>query len=186
LNKLAIPAILVATVMVAGMFAFIPVEQASTVHATILLDLEEKIKLSEDSDGPTIAVGFSGTSTITIRALDDNLQPTVFNLKECYLEGTTNGAGGDNILVSLITVDGDTLSTATNGVFIGFGPRTAGAGTSMVEVISGLGFTTGLGATDTITMSVIISANDLVDDISCIAFVQNNADLVVSITEPTD
>jgi len=35
MNKLTIPAILVATVMVAGIFAFIPVEQASTVHETI-------------------------------------------------------------------------------------------------------------------------------------------------------
>ena len=34
MNKLTIPAILVATVMVAGIFAFIPVEQASTVHTT--------------------------------------------------------------------------------------------------------------------------------------------------------
>ena len=32
MNKIAIPAILVATVMVAGMFAFMPVDQASTVH----------------------------------------------------------------------------------------------------------------------------------------------------------
>jgi len=35
MNKLTIPAILVATVMVAGIFAFMPVEQASTVHDTI-------------------------------------------------------------------------------------------------------------------------------------------------------
>jgi len=34
MNKLTIPAILVATVMVAGMFAFMPVQQASTVHTT--------------------------------------------------------------------------------------------------------------------------------------------------------
>jgi len=34
MNKLTIPAILVATVMVAGIFAFMPVEQASTVHTT--------------------------------------------------------------------------------------------------------------------------------------------------------
>ena len=34
MNKFAIPAILAATVMVAGMFAFMPVEQASTVHTT--------------------------------------------------------------------------------------------------------------------------------------------------------
>ena len=35
MNKLAIPAILTATIMVAGMFAFMPVEQASTVHTTV-------------------------------------------------------------------------------------------------------------------------------------------------------
>ena len=36
MNKLTIPAILVATVMVAGIFAFMPVQQASTVHTTII------------------------------------------------------------------------------------------------------------------------------------------------------
>jgi len=36
MNKLMIPAILVATVMVAGIFAFMPVQQASTVHDTII------------------------------------------------------------------------------------------------------------------------------------------------------
>ena len=36
MNKLVIPAILVATVMVAGIFAFMPVQQASTVHTTII------------------------------------------------------------------------------------------------------------------------------------------------------
>jgi len=35
MNKLTIPAILAATVMVAGIFAFMPVEQASTVHTTV-------------------------------------------------------------------------------------------------------------------------------------------------------
>ena len=35
MNKLTIPAILAATVMVAGIFAFMPVQQASTVHTTL-------------------------------------------------------------------------------------------------------------------------------------------------------
>jgi len=34
MNKLTIPTILVATVMVAGIFAFMPVQQASTVHTS--------------------------------------------------------------------------------------------------------------------------------------------------------
>ena len=35
MNKLTIPTILVATVLVAGIFAFMPVQQASTVHTTL-------------------------------------------------------------------------------------------------------------------------------------------------------
>ena len=35
MNKLTIPVILVATIMVAGVFVIMPVEQASTVHTTI-------------------------------------------------------------------------------------------------------------------------------------------------------
>ncbi len=36
MNKLFIPAILTATVLAAGIFAFMPIEKASTVHTTIL------------------------------------------------------------------------------------------------------------------------------------------------------
>ncbi len=36
MKKIAIPAILAATVLVAGMFALMPVQKASTVHTTIL------------------------------------------------------------------------------------------------------------------------------------------------------
>jgi len=56
MNKILIPALLVATVMVAGMFAFAPVEQASTVHTTIQASqhsietilLEDVVGLSHD------------------------------------------------------------------------------------------------------------------------------------------
>ncbi len=36
MNKLVIPTILTATVLVAGMFAVMPVEKASSVHTTII------------------------------------------------------------------------------------------------------------------------------------------------------
>jgi len=211
MNKLVIPAILVATVMVAGIFAFMPVEQAVTIHDTvvadlqgvggqdhddviantddaetaILLDLEEKIKLSEDSDG-TPAQG-QGISTITIQALDGGT-PTTFNLKECYLEGTVNDGGQDDILVFEITIDGNRIYTGANQAFADFGPSTdvgAVPGTTMVELLSGLGFN-GLGADQTITMEVQVDTGDFINQIQCIAFVQNSADLVVLITEPID
>jgi len=63
-NKLAIPAILVATVMVAGMFAFMPVEDAATVHTTGTIVLAEgqggnvfRINTVLDDDGGS---GFFG------------------------------------------------------------------------------------------------------------------------------
>jgi len=211
MNKLVIPAILAATVMVAGIFAFIPVDQATTVHPTIvadvqgtggqdhdaviantdtaetaiLTDLEEKIKLSEDFDGPTAASVGIQTSTITIQALDGG-NPTTFNLKECYLEGTSDNSGNDDILVTAITVDGTSITQNPNSVFTEFGPSTdigAIVGTTMVELLSGLGFD-GLGADDTITMTVRVDPGELVNQIQCIAFVQNSADLDVTITDP--
>jgi len=49
MNKLTIPAILVATVMVAGIFAFMPVQQASTVHTTITADIGTSFRVSSGS-----------------------------------------------------------------------------------------------------------------------------------------
>ena len=40
LNNKLIPALLIAVVMVAGAFAFAPIDQASTVHTTISDDLD--------------------------------------------------------------------------------------------------------------------------------------------------
>jgi len=39
MNKLIIPTILTATILVAGIFAFIPVQEASTVHVSIVADI---------------------------------------------------------------------------------------------------------------------------------------------------
>lgn len=46
MKNIAIPAILAATVLVAGMFAFAPIEKASTVHFTILGGNVFKIELA--------------------------------------------------------------------------------------------------------------------------------------------
>jgi len=41
MNKLVIPALLLSVVMVAGAFAFAPIDQASTVHDTVSDDLDK-------------------------------------------------------------------------------------------------------------------------------------------------
>lgn len=42
MNKLVIPAILVSITLVAGVFAFMPVEKASTVHTTIATNVDDQ------------------------------------------------------------------------------------------------------------------------------------------------
>ena len=200
MNKIIIPTILAFSVLVVGIFAFIPVQNATTVHPEIiaaiensfanigdpiLLDLENKTKLSSDifTSG---AISTGGNATVTIRALDGG-EKTTFNLKECYLTGTVDNDGSDDVQVTRIIVDGKELRTGPNFVFTSFGPWTdaaAASGQAQVEVISGLGFDTGLGADDTITLTVRVDFDDRIDRIFCIAFVQNRADLQVTMVGP--
>ena len=53
MNKLTIPTILVAVIMVAGIFAFVPVGQAATVHDSLLNEVQAlgDAICSEDNDG---------------------------------------------------------------------------------------------------------------------------------------
>lgn len=157
----------------------------------IKTDLETKLKLSSDKAGPSLTpTPNNSVSEIQIRALD-NGQPTTFNLKECYLEGTAGGNpnGQDNIEVTRITIDGTRLYQGPNKSFTPFGPISGfdllGI-TAMVEVISGLGFTTGLGADDAIVMRVILNEGERIDEIFCIGFVQNSADLQVLLFDSFD
>jgi len=66
MTKILIPTILVATIMVAGMFAFIPVEQASTVHDTIRSNTVEII------DVATTPANFDLTSNDELRITSNN------------------------------------------------------------------------------------------------------------------
>ena len=71
MNKLTIPAILVATVMVAGIFAFIPVEQASTVHSTTLGTIQSVTVTDTDLEtGDTLSVTCTDTAILLSIAVD--------------------------------------------------------------------------------------------------------------------
>jgi len=63
MNKILIPTILVATVMIAGAFAFMPVDKATTVHNSIIA------AISGSGSGPSAAPSFD---TITIQFRDMN------------------------------------------------------------------------------------------------------------------
>ena len=80
MNKIVIPALLVSTVMVAGMFAFMPVEQANTVHTTItdainIEDIFADIDTAASTNNDAIIVDFiiseqSGDAVVGLIATD--------------------------------------------------------------------------------------------------------------------
>jgi len=200
MNKLVIPTILAFSVLIAGVFAFIPTQNATTVHDeiiaaiesssedfsnAIILDLEDKIKLSSASDTSNIISG-GADAFLTIRADGEQGQPTTFNLKECYLIATTDNSGQDDVRVTAISIDGEDLFTDPEKIFMPFGPwsdSTQVSGQAQVELISGLGFHTGLGAENFITMTIRVDFGDEIDEIFCIAFVQQSANLFVTIED---
>ena len=101
LNKLVIPAILAVTVMVAGVFAFMPVEQASTVHASVLADIVNDISGSSlILTSSTFTTNFTGTSNERFHYVileSDEL----FTVKEVEIEVNLGNASGGGDLIQL-------------------------------------------------------------------------------------
>ena len=118
MNKLAIPAILAATVMVAGLFAFAPVEQASTVHTGTGSQLGLIIVTDSGTgitDGDRIV--FDCDKDFTVREIlftVTNLE-TVTSNSEVIDLGADDGAGGDPDF-PMVEIDGVPL-TDENGDF---------------------------------------------------------------------
>ena len=119
MNKFTIPTILVATIMVAGIFALVPVEQASSVHlsgtaiagavsANVVVTgsiIDDEVG-PEDVTGATDAAGFvhveEQTSTI-VSVATTTFSPVVQSLAivTCDIEGTAAGA----IVDGTVTLD---------------------------------------------------------------------------------
>jgi len=102
MNKLTIPVILAATVMVAGIFAFMPVEQASTVHETIqntqaTVTADQVITI--DLDAPFILISLSVSCTQGVSATqcagDEDMDLVSYTVD-----------GGDTNAVTIVTVTG--------------------------------------------------------------------------------
>ena len=99
MKKLAIPAILAATIMVAGAFAFMPVEQASTVHNSVIASLEETaMRVVENSPSQKIVA-----ITYNLEGLPPHVPIVLFdgtnvnNIESGHIVATlpTNAADGD-------------------------------------------------------------------------------------------
>ena len=127
MNKFTIPAILVVTVLVAGIFAFMPVEKATTVHTTITADLGSNI----DKQDRLLSYYFS-TGT---KNLNDTSNANILPFK------TTGWTGNDTIIVS----DGFgtcSVNTYTTGAGSADGSKATGATQTGVGASPPIGFTT--------------------------------------------
>ena len=108
MNKLAIPAILAATVLVAGIFAFMPVEQVSTVHTT-LATADNTSLAGEVTDGSTTITSLSpGTVTRTYTYTTDEVSKVL--AIEVTADITSFTDAGDIVRVSGLTLDGRDLN----------------------------------------------------------------------------
>jgi len=103
MNKLLIPSILVATILVAGAFAFIPIQKATTFDEFIIAaingdagisnqdiaeELKDKLKIMNATDDDVFQMGlFDDGFNILVEALNAEKENVPFNLKEVYLCG---------------------------------------------------------------------------------------------------
>jgi len=103
LNKFAIPTILVATVMVAGIFAFAPVNQVSTVHTTILSSIEindiyADIDDAADGDSDPVTIDF-----ILVSKDGD----AITGLDETDMDAETTAGSDTGVITIALVADSD-------------------------------------------------------------------------------
>ena len=109
-----IPAILVATVMVAGIFAFMPVQQASTVHTTGTITIaNDAITAAKIADN-AITADQLATDAIGVLELADAVEPlsNVLTVSSADLNAAgldaSCGASGDAFLVHWVAFGAST------------------------------------------------------------------------------
>jgi len=128
MNKLLIPSILVATILVAGVFAFIPVQKATTVHEFIIAaingdagisnqdiaeELKDKLKIMNATDDDFLEIGddisFSpfivDGFTIEVEARNALEENVPFNLKEVYLCGYSGNLVSVAITIQFVYIE---------------------------------------------------------------------------------
>ena len=116
MNKIAIPALLLGVVMIAGAFAFMPVQEASTVHTTILAGSMEPFAAT------TAAVATASGGQLTATFTCTSGQTCV--IYDAVVTVTVNPAATvdiffiESVTVNGVKVTGADLASPTNDEFI--------------------------------------------------------------------
>jgi len=113
LNKVVIPAILAVTISIAGIFAFIPIDKATTVHTTLLSDTAEEVR---DQDR-YVFWEIDATTTITdFILIPDSDVDIGGNVTVTLLGNVTSGAGSSTVNCQTASGGDLTISTALNTI----------------------------------------------------------------------
>ena len=116
MNKLTIPAILAATVMVAGMFAFMPVEQASTVHTSSTTNLSTAaVVISSNTVDSSFTASNSGTERHLIMFESD----VAYTISDIEVKGTMAAAfdrSSEKIRISAVEASPIEYARTANGI----------------------------------------------------------------------
>ena len=141
MNKVTIPTILAATILVAGIFAFMPIEQASSVHTTILAGGYGYGCVTEAFTVPATYDGDTTTLTFTNEGAD--IYITYFSA-----DVTTGGAANEGFGITSATADGSVTSLALQDAGVDAPDDTER------EMLSGGGFGGGIYVQSTLAMLV--------------------------------
>ena len=170
MNKLTIPAILAATVMVAGIFAFMPVEQASTVHTTSILP-------------GTTGIACATEDVAALATADNDIITYTFAQSVIVLSALTNAdasLAGDTLTFDVISVDGGA------SVFVAAGTATTDTVSTSYGIEQEL---IGVGIQNTLALTInsaTVDVNDVISFTFCVLTSDpanfDNADITTATT----
>jgi len=113
MNTKLIPTLLAVTVLVAGIFAFAPIDQASTVHTTGTITTAGGVTLDSAEDLTARTVTGNGNDIIITIGTDND---TTFVVTQVLACGATAVNGGADLSVRELTIDDDRILTEGQGL----------------------------------------------------------------------
>jgi len=152
LNKIVIPAILSVIVLIAGIFAFMPIDKAATVHTTIQANTDQTQVVQftiADAVGNGVGTIDCSTNTWILEALTWDVSGAAFGGDET----ATIAVGGLTVGTATTTQAQATLGDLLSTLEITSLPIIAGD-TVVVTIVEG-----GADNTETITITATITVN---------------------------
>ena len=161
MSNFTIPIILVFTVVVAGVFAFAPIENASTVHTQIFAN---SAHISEDS--ASVVAGAAGLDITVTCPTDSN----GCHILDIYIRENDEGGGGSMNLDTANAVIDNIIYEIADDLNIDLNE-----GAQAVPTVSGVA----IGAGDTLTIDV--SGTSTTYSVHVIASVEGNTEIDVTL-----